>query len=40
MIVCVYNGDYRVCNNGLIDIERTVARLKKAEEILDAAVTE
>ena len=40
MIVCEYNGDYRVCNNGLIDIERTVARLKKAEELLDAAVTE
>lgn len=40
MIVCVYNGDYRVCNNGLIDIERTVARLKKAEELLDAAATE
>lgn len=39
MTVCVYNGDYRVSND-LIDIHQTVARLKKAEEILDVAATE
>ena len=40
MTVYFYNGDYRECSNSLIDIEQTVARLKKAEELLDAAATE
>lgn len=38
MTVCVYNGDYRVCNkNGLINLDQTVAIWKKAEKVLDAA---
>ena len=36
MTVSIYNGKYRECSNGLIDIDKTVARLKKAEELLDA----
>ena len=36
MTVCLYNGEYRECSNGLIDIDGTVARLKKAEGLLDA----
>lgn len=32
----IYNGEYRECSNGLIDIDKTVERLRKAEGLLDA----
>ena len=34
MTVCVFNGEYRETDNGMIDIEQTVARLRKAEKLL------
>jgi len=34
MTVCVFNGEYRGFKNGLIDIDKTVERLRKAESLL------
>ena len=34
MTVCVFNGDYRESDNDVIDMEKTVARLRKAECLL------
>lgn len=34
MTVCVFNGEYRESKSEIIDIERTVKRMKKAEELL------
>ena len=34
LTVCVFNGDYRESDNDLIDMEKTVARLRKAECLL------
>ena len=34
MTVCVFNGDYRESDNDFIDMEKTVARLRKAECLL------
>ena len=37
MTVCVYVGEYRVTdNNKVIDIDKTVSRLKKAENLLES----
>ncbi len=35
MTVCVYDGNYRVNSNGIINIKKTVERLKQAEYLLD-----
>ena len=34
MTVCLLNGDYRVTKNGIIDMDKTVEVLKKAEKLL------
>lgn len=36
MTVCVYEGEYRKCNNGIINIEKTVEELKKAEKLVES----
>ena len=36
MTVCVFNGEYRETTNGMVNIEKTVARLRKAEKLLEA----
>lgn len=35
MTVCMYDGDYRMTRKGKLDIEGTIAILKKAESLLD-----
>ncbi len=34
MTVCVFHGEYRETKNGVIDIKKTVEKLKKAEKLL------
>jgi hypothetical protein len=34
MTVCIFEGDYRVSKNGVIDLEATLDRLRKAEDLL------
>jgi hypothetical protein len=34
MTVCVFNGEYRETNSGVVDIDKTVERLRKAENLL------
>ena len=36
MTVCLLNGDYRVTKNGIIDMDKTVEVLKKAEKLLES----
>ena len=36
MTKSIYNGECKPYSHGLIDIDKTVARLKKVEELLDA----
>ncbi|MDA0738952.1 MAG: PD-(D/E)XK nuclease family protein [Nitrospirae bacterium] len=40
MTVCIYEGDYREHDNLVIDIGKTVQRLRNAEVLLEAAVEE
>ena len=41
MTVCVYDGEYRECdNNKVIDIDNTIHKLRKAEVLLKEAVKE
>ena len=40
MTVCIYDGDYRVSNDeGVLDMDETVSRLKQAEAILESFKT-
>lgn len=34
MTVCIFDGEYRVANEGILDLEKTIQRLRLAEEIL------
>lgn len=36
MTVCIYDGEYRECSNGIIDIDKTISRLRNAEALLKA----
>ena len=38
MTVCLFNGEYRDSGNGMINLEKTVCRLKKAGELLTSAI--
>lgn len=36
MTVCIYDGDYRISHQGIIDFEKTIVRLRSAEELLES----
>jgi len=36
MTVCIFDGEYRKSRNGIIDIDKTVATLKKATSLLNS----